>query len=386
MKRVSISLAALMSLCFFIPYVQAQVAKPAGINPCPTCIPSSGGGGGGTTPIEEAAALPFSQPASSQEFSADGVLQRKGVGAAVAPSSTGANALFVAYMQTDTNSNGDAPVAVSTNFTGLGQDTDPGYVAYYESGGALTPVLSISNPSIAYDNDGHLYLATIDHTDTACIWEITSTLIANGQQVQWNGPYDCVSGVYYSPSLTYLQGTSAGNGTLFMGLTNAADNTLTLEKVPVVNGTFENTDQTVTNFPDDQLGFSPGLGVFDNTVYIAIQAYNNSHDLYYWTTTDGQNLTFYTGAAAGKTSTTPSIVSWNDILFLGYRTDDSDYKFIYKYSTDGVNWTSVPSYSEQMDGPPYLINSTGITTQPQIINIYVGLDSAKNVWGMITQN
>jgi hypothetical protein len=115
-----------------------------------------------------------------------------------------------------------------------------------------------------------------------------------------------------------------------------------------------------TNFPGKTFGFSPALAEFNGQLYIAIQANDNSHNIYYWTTTDGQNLTFRVSTKSDQTSTTPSLVVHNNILYLGFRADDGGHAFLYKYSSDGLNWTGANQGGVAMGGPPALIDATGL--------------------------
>ena len=105
--------------------------------------------------------------------------------------------------------------------------------------------------------------------------------------------------------------------------------------------------------------------VFNNTLYIAFPTNDNSHTLYYYTTTDGVTLTFHTNAAGDQSSTSPSMLAFQGRLYMAFRTNDGDHKFIYKSSTDGINWTGSHSPSGvTMGGPPSPADGTTLISDP----------------------
>ncbi len=346
------------------------------IMPCPSCGGgggSTGGGGGGvggTNPTPVTSWGSFTSPSTSgSHFSAGGTSQREGLSTAVE-----GGTLYLA--RTDTNivdSGGDAAVFVSTSSTGIGYGIDYGRQVVTDNG---VSALAASNPALAVDGiaGGNLYLAWID--GYGALHYVVSSRSPNGSElVDWGQQsysFIPVNGsqavpLIYSPSIAVL-----GN-TVYISALSGADRSLWLGRFPVG----QPYNITWSNFPaDTDIGMSPGLGVFNNTLYIAFPANDNSHNLYYYTTTDGQNLTFQTGAGGDQSSTTPSLVAYKGLLYMAFRTNDGDHKFIYKYSSDGINWSGSISLSGvAMGGPPSLADGTSLTSDPgHLINSFVAND------------
>jgi len=111
------------------------------------------------------------------------------------------------------------------------------------------------------------------------------------------------------------------------------------------------------------IGFGAGLIQYGSTLFIAMQnASNHNVDLYY--STNGVNFSYSNALASQQTSTNPSFGIHNGVLYVGFRTNDGDHKFIYKYSTNGLSWSGNQDPHYTMGGPPALANADSLTGSP----------------------
>jgi hypothetical protein len=253
-----------------------------------------------------------------------GESQRPGVGAV-----SWNGSLWVAYLGlTSEDLKGDAYVYTAYNSGGT----------YFENKSQVVPqngqiVAAISNPSlVVYNND--LYLFYNDAYGNAYY-------VYTSDGVNW-------SGVNLAATMTYQGDVVASpsavvfNGSIYVGLEcqpsqpcQISNNTLLISSINASN------QVTSTNYPGIGVIFNPGLGVFNNTLYIAIESTLSSHAIYYYTSTDGVTLSPpNAGAASDQTSTSPSLAVFNNVLYLAFRSNDSSDNFLYKYTTNGTTWSS----------------------------------------------
>lgn len=137
---------------------------------------------------------------------------------------------------------------------------------------------------------------------------------------------------------------------LYVGLLNQSNVTLTLASIA------ENNTVTVENYPSVTLNFNPGLAVFNDVLYIAIETNANDHDIIYYTSTDGLTLSPPNyGADSDQTSTAPTLAVFNNVLYLGFRSNDSSDNFLYKYTTNGTTWSSSIEPHIGIGGDPLLV-------------------------------
>lgn len=174
----------------------------------------------------------------------------------------------------------------------------------------------------------------------------TTNYVYTSDGVNWSGVYSINTGYFIDAS----QSAVVYNGEIYVGLRDHASYSLILATVDSSN----NTGSTI--FPSIGLNFNPGLAVFNNELYIGITTDANSHDLYYFTTSDGVNLAGpFTGIAAHSSSTAPTLAVLNNVLYYGFRANDSTDVFWYLYSTDGVNWSSTIRGNVAIGGNPELV-------------------------------
>jgi hypothetical protein len=162
----------------------------------------------------------------------------------------------------------------------------------------------------------------------------------------------------YSPSLT----TDPATNDVYLGLRNAADQTLTLCRLD------HSTDQwTCNNFPGTrQINFNPGLAFWNGTLYIGFVEEANSHVLRMFTSSDqGRTISENTNISnvnQDQTSSNPSLAVYNNVLYVGFRSNDSSHNLLYKSSTDGINYSvSSTTNNTRLGGAPMMVNGEGIT-------------------------
>jgi hypothetical protein len=365
----------------------AQVKTAVQLQNQPVCLAvgcggGPGHGGGGTPPPSYT--LNFSSPANDPGLVVGGAPQRFGVGAVVFKGS-----LYVAWTSNQTfDSRGDANVYVASSTSG-GPDYYPFPPSPIVSAQGVT-ITAAGNPALAVLN-GVLYLGVVDGYGGA-------TFITSTDGTTWGSYAGCGTG--YTGSATM----AAFNGSMYMALENAADQSLTLCKIPN-QATTPGATPTTQNFPEITQNFVAGLGVYTPpggvaTLYIAYATNQNSHNIYYYTTTDGVNFLYSTAAAGDQSSTTISLASHNNVLYMAFRSNDGGHNLLYKYSTDGVSWSSYIDVSgNQTGGPPTLVTSeaspttavdylsgplSGTAVPGDLFNLYVSNDSSQVLWTQYT--
>jgi hypothetical protein len=157
----------------------------------------------------------------------------------------------------------------------------------------------------------------------------------------------------YSPSLT------ASSQYLFTGLTNAADHTLVICRTDI---TVQGGGTDCTNFPGSwTMNFNPALAYWNGVLYIGFEEYDNTHALRLFTSTDnGQTInqnTQISNVNEDTTSMAPSLIVANNALYVGFRSNDGGHNFLYRYSTDGINFSVRQGTGESMNsGPAFVIS------------------------------
>ncbi|WP_213804982.1 hypothetical protein [Granulicella sp. dw_53] len=179
----------------------------------------------------------------------------------------------------------------------------------------------------------------------------------------------------YSPSLT----TDPATGDVYLGVTNAADRTLTLCRLPANVGSW-----TCTNFPGHtQMGYNPALAYWNGVLYVGFTQNANSHNCDLFTSTDhGQTIQENTSLGGDQSSSNPSLAVYNNVLYYGFRSNDSGNNFIYKYSTNGVNFSgSLQTNNTKMGGSPMMVNAAGIPFNGNLLwNWNSANDSSNWLW------
>ncbi|MGO8758124.1 MAG: hypothetical protein ACLQG3_08370 [Terracidiphilus sp.] len=243
--------------------------------------------------------------------------------------------LWVAYLGTSTvDSAGDFSVYTAYNSGGI----NFGNKNQVTPGNSAQTVAALGNPSLVVYN-GDLYLFYNDAYGEA-------NYIYTSDGVNWSQVYTYAGLGYF---IDASQSAAVYNGLIYVGFRNHADYSLILATIDSSN------DTSWTNFPSVTLNFNPGLAVFNDSLYIAIETDANSHNLYYYTTTGGTTLLGpYTGTATNQSSTAPTLAVFNNVLYLGFRSNDSKDNFLYMYSTDGVNWSSSIEPHVGIGGNPIL--------------------------------
>ncbi len=222
--------------------------------------------------------LSWSTPERDTTTPMGGESGRPGVGAA-----NWNGSLWVAYLGTSTvDQAGDFYVYTAYNSGGI----NFGNKSQVISGNPDQTVAALGNPSLLVYN-GSLYLFYNDAYGNA-------NYIYTSDGVNWSEVYSINTGYFIDAS----QSAVVYNGLIYVGFRNHADYSLILATINSSNNT------GWTNYPSIGLNFNPGLAVFNNELYIALTTDANSHNMYYFTTTDGVNLTGpFTGTATNQSST-----------------------------------------------------------------------------------
>jgi|ERR1700677_4647559 hypothetical protein len=275
-----------------------------------------------------------------------GQSQRVGVGAVSWNSD-----LWVAYTgTTSVDGKGDAYVYTAHNTGGTTFGNKAQVVVP-----APQVAAAISNPALLVFA-GDLYLFYNDGYGNAYY-----TYTPNG--TSWSAPYPLATGfsVDASPSAAVL------DSKIYVGLENSASGTLLISSFNSLN------EVTVVSYPSIGLLENPGLAVYNDVLYIAIESTLSSHAIYYYTTSDGVTLSAANaGAASDQTSTAPTLSVFNNVLYLGFRSNDASDNFLYKYTTNGTTWSSSIEPHFGIAGDPTL------TTYNGEIYVFWGSQSSPN--------
>jgi hypothetical protein len=206
------------------------------------------------------------------------------------------------------------------------------------SGNRDQTVAASGNPSLLVYN-GDLYLFYNDAYGNA-------NYVYTSDGINWSQVYSYAAGYFVDAS----QSAVVFNGLIYVGSRYHTDFSLLLTSINSANS------YTTVNYPSIGLNFNPGLAVFLNTLFIAFETDANSHNLYYYESTNGTALTGpLTGTATNQSSTAPTLAVFNDVLYLGFRSNDSSNNFLYMYSTDGGTWSSSIEPHVGIGGNPELV-------------------------------
>ena len=368
-----VAFVAVVSVLLFSRSSLAQATSP-GVAPqmsCgEACDPGGGGGGGGGTPPPNYN-LNWGSPSEAGGVVIGGWPGREGP--AVGELS---NLTYVAY---------------TSPSDPVGDQYNDNYVYIRNLSGQFSRinsqtgfVSSDANPALQLFS-GYLYLAVNNSEFNPARYNGGFTgLFRTGDGVTWNlspgtqpGATSNFPYVDNSPSLT------ASSQYLFSGYRNAADYTLTICRTDP----YGNSD--CTNFPGSRaMNFNPSLAYLNGVLYIGYEEYDNAHALRMFTSTDnGQTISENTNISnvnGDQTSTAPSLNVFRNTLYVGFRTNDSGQSFLYRYSTDGINYSVRQGTGEQMNGAPTLFSPTNPnnTYSGYMLNFYSSDDGHK----YLTQN
>lgn len=180
----------------------------------------------------------------------------------------------------------------------------------------------------------------------------------------------------YSPSLT----TDPATNDVYLGVRNIGDHTLALCRLAAA------TDQwTCQNFPGSRhMGFNPGLAFWNGVLYVGFVEEDNAHRLRMFTSYDqGQTINENTDIAnSDASSSNPSLVVYNNRLYVGFRSNDSGHNFLYKYSTNGLNYSgSYTTNNTKLGGAPMMVSAEGLPYYSnQLWNFNSANDSTHWFW------
>jgi len=118
------------------------------------------------------------------------------------------------------------------------------------------------------------------------------------------------------------------------------------------------------------MGYSPSLAYWNGVLYIGFVELANNHSLRMFTSADqGQTIMENTDIANTDTSSSnPSIVVYNNVLYCGFRSNDNGHNFLYKYSLNGLNWSSSYGTSNtKLGGAPMMVSGAGLTYNSNLL-------------------
>jgi hypothetical protein len=375
MRRVLLASSVLMGLIsitvptfgVICPVPSSATATPLLLSPAGgTCGGGGGGstgGGGGTPPA--GGSLSFGT-ASNLGLPIGGVSGREAPGVAAA---TTANQ--VAYVYTAQNdpdpfelndqfgdqyvyygTSGQQPARILGSTGGVFSDANPALLNVSAVGPQVPPLyLAVnSNQNPARNFGGFTGLFVFNGTN----WSLSPS-----QPPSNNFPF-----TQYSPSLAH------SNQYLFLGVTNAADHTVTICRTDI---TVPSGATSCTNFPGSRaMNFNPGLAYWNGVLYIAFEEFDNNHNLRMFTSTDnGQTIAENTNITVNnvdQSSSAPSLAVFNDALYVGFRSNDGSHQNLYKWSTDGINYTFNTSTGVSSTSGPNFVPIT--LTPPGAVYLY----------------
>lgn len=229
-------------------------------------------------------------------------------------------------------------------------------------------IMSDENPSLTATgatalNPPYLYIAVNSQWRSGTGGLVSIFRSADGVNFS-QGPQPPSSSFYtdYSPSLA----TDPVTNDVYLGLRNYADQTLILCRLPASTDIW-----SCNNFPGTrQMGYSPSLAYWNGVLYIGFVELANNHSLRMFTSADqGQTIMENTDIANTDTSSSnPSIVVYNNVLYCGFRSNDNGHNFLYKYSLNGLNWSSSYGTSNtKLGGAPMMVSGAGLTYNSNLL-------------------
>jgi hypothetical protein len=189
-----------------------------------------------------------------------------------------------------------------------------------------------------------------------------------------NSVFGCGQGFIGSAGLIWF------NGAFYFGEQVSGSNSFSLCKFDI-QGNF----LSLQTYPNITMGFGPGFGVFNNTLYLGVQDFSN-HNIDLYLSTDGVNFNFSGAAANDQTSTIPSFAVHNNALYLGFRTNDGDHKFLYKATFNGVNWSGLFDPHYTMGGTAGLVNVTVPGFTNTLVNVFSQNDTGHFIFSSHATN
>jgi hypothetical protein len=217
-------------------------------------------------------------------------------------------------------------------------------------------VVTTANPAlqeVLIGGAAHLFLAGVSQQGAVDNYSGVSNLFRLDGSTWTSLGQISTQSTIYSPSL------AASPQYLFTGLLNT-DNTLTICRTDI---TILNGATSCTQHPGStKMTFNPGMAYWNGVLYMAFEDTLSAHNLRLFTSTDnGQTITENTNIAANpdQTSAVPSLIVLNNALYVGFRSNDSSQHLLYKYSTDGINFTASTDTGLAMtSGPSFVFAST----------------------------
>ena len=306
-----------------------------------------GGGGGGTPPVNhDLNVLGFNNYDGNP---LSGVSGREAPGAAIFLNPQSQRyLLYIAYTP------GNDPFGDAYNdqyMHLLAFDGNGSFIQDHRINSNGNPISDV-NPALQSFH-GSLYLASAaqNQNNNGGFWNVASS--TDGTNFFYNVGFDnAPSYALYSPTLT------TDGAYLYVAITNVTDQRPILCRVDTTN------HGHCFYFPGNRaINFNPGVAVFNGALYMSTEDQDNAHALRVYVSRDqGQSFSELTQLqqSQDQTSVAPSLVTYLGALYVCFRTNDADHKFIYRYSTDGTNFTTSkePANEFTLRGTPTMVDGS----------------------------
>lgn len=195
--------------------------------------------------------------------------------------------------------------------------------------------------------------------------------------VSFNGTsWGAVTGLPIAASVGFSPSLATDGTYLYVGLMDAATRTMTLCKSST------GTSFTCTNFASalpTQMGYNPGLAYFNGVLYAGWVTNANSHDMYYYTSTN-QGASWSTSSAldGSQSSCAPHLGVHGSYLWYDVRTNDDSHKFSQRNSSNGSSWGSGSDAHINMGGEPGVVDGAGLAIYGGYFYLFYSSDDGTN--------
>lgn len=219
--------------------------------------------------------------------------------------------------------------------------------------------MSNQNPALVATN-GKLWLTWVDSSNHHYIASST-----DGEHWDFIGDVIDAPTTVYSPSVAV---NPSNPDIIYIGYMNSVYHTPVLCTYDTTNANNQSC-QNLTNLRT--MNFNPGMAFFQGELYMGFEDRGNSHCLYFYKYNPSNNsFTFWNPASCDEqTSTAPSLATFNNDLYIAFRTNDSSQKFTVRVTTNGSDWGYRQQPGWAMDGPPDLLDLN--PTQNTMMNAFV---------------
>ncbi len=260
--------------------------------------------------------------------------------------------IWIAYTSTSSCTGSDCPIVIANN-GGAGASTA------FNGGTRVNTSFFFQGYAISSDNPA-LLSATVNgvptlflafHTSQGGEYLATTTTVDGSSWNVYVIGVPTISPVY-SPSMAL----SPDGSTIYIGYMDASS---TKPILCSVNAADRNSQSCQILSGLRGMNFNPGLAFFQNQLYMGFEDRGDSHCLYFDRgdpTTNSFSLWNPTNNCPEQTSSAPSLVNHNGLLYTAFRTNDSSQKFTVRVTTNGIDFAFRQQPGWSIDGPPGLVD------------------------------